>query len=1062
MNDPKLNLKSFKPARPLVRLAGAALTAFAVGCPPAIAQEAESSEQDVIELSPFVVDASSETGYRATQTLAGTRISSNLKDIPAQVDVMTAEFLDDVGAVTVEEAMLYSLNAENTQEYANNVSGNQTDGVIGLNSGSRVRGLGNASRTRDYFATYFQTDRYNSGGVTFNSGPNAILFGLGSPAGIMNQDSQQAYFNDRTRLEFRVDSENSYRGNFLVNREIIDGKLAVAVAGLYEDQELWKKPSFDRKKRAYGTFVYKPFKKTTIRASYEAITRNANRPRNTAMRDGVTPYLEWREAKMQELGITDPLDPRLYWAPGDPRDDSTPFLIESGVNLLITGSYEPIPEEFLLGSFVGKFGRILDTNSVLPETYRTTDAVKARRPRDLPGVHPADNIPRSLDDSIFPYDINVGGATRVDQSGDIILASLEQEITDNFFIQLAYHRETFDRFYVDLIRGDAQELRIDVNRYLPQERDSTEEPVLNPNRGRYYVENWGKGEERKNDIEDYRATATYRLDFTDRDGWMKWLGSHNITALVDYSKREEGNQGGRTTLYYDENGQWPAGVPIFSRGTSSAHFRLTHRVYLDDPNDPNGSHFTHHPDKDATVLNSEPFAGYDSVHITTYPDPELGLSYWDGGKWQTNEVKGQAMAVQSAFWNNRIIATYGRRKDDFKTQEVSTTRAVDAPDPYDDRQIYYGLISPSLDDPDIDDSATNDQFGVVFHALPWLSVFYNESTNSSIGNPGLNVVDGKLLPPSSGEGTDYGIILDLFEGKFTMRVNRFENTQLRTRSQQFDGLKWSVKSIETKLMNWELNEGVDPPAGVPWDPPTTWDPYFSNEDTQRANVLSDLESTGTEITLTYNPTRNWRIRLSAAKTESVETNIGANWQEYVAERQPYWENFYDRAWDGGNVAEPGEPTFGEEVETSVYAEYIDLIAVADGRASDRLSKYRVNLTTSYNFKEGRLKGWTVGGSYRFRSKRSIGYPLIDVNGTDVFDIENPYFGKGEKNIDAFITYNTKLKFLGKNVRARFQLNIRNVFDDRELLPQRAYTNGEISQYRVQAPRTFILSTRFEF
>ena len=1051
---------SGKSRYPIISIVSTLTAVFIFASPALQAQENTATDDDVFELSPFVVDSSSETGYRATQTLAGTRITTNLRDVPAQVDVMTVEFLEDVGAVNVEDAMLYSLNAENVQEYVNTVD-NQTAGVTELNGGSRVRGLGSPSLTRDYFSTYFQTDNYNSSSITFNSGPNAILFGLGSPAGIVNQDSQLAYFNDKTRIEFRADSENSYRGSFLVNRDVIEDKLAIAVAGLYEDRENWKKPSYDRKKRIYATFTYKPFKNTTIRASYEAITRNANNPRNSALRDGVTPYLEWREAKMSELGISDPFDPRLYWAPGDSYGSDTPFKRTDSVNWLITGAHEPIPEEFLLGSFTGRSGLILG-NPPSGDRYQSTNHATSRRPRDLPGVHPADNIPRSLDESIYPYDINVGGSTRVNQGGDIILASLDQRITDNFHINLAYHREDFDRWYLDLIRGDSQRLQIDVNRYLPQKNKSTDAPVLNPNRGRYYMEGWGKADESERTMEDARATASYKLDFSQRDGWMKWLGTHNFTGLVDYSKREEGTQAGRTVLYPDENGLWPEGLNIRGSGSGTTHFRWNHYVYLDDPNDPNGTRFTHDSNTDVGELLSEPFAGYDSVHITPWPDPDLGYSYWSGGTWRTNEIQGRAIAVQSSFWNNRIVATYGRRVDDYKTQEVSTERNLDTPEPYDDREQYYGNYSPSLDNPDIDDSATNDQYGVVFHAMPWLSVFYNESTNSSIGAPGLNVLDGSLLPPSSGEGSDYGLILDLFEGKMLLKVNWFENTQTRNPSAQFSDLRWDVRGVENKLIGWQENPDIPTPAGITWDPPTTWDPYTDNADALRANPLSDLKSTGTEYSLTFNPTRNWRIRLSAAETESVETNIAPRWQQYVAERFPYWEQFYDLAWQGGLPAEEGEETFGDRVEADVFAAGIDLIETAEGRVSDRLSKWRVNLTSSYEFSDGWLDGWTFGGSVRYRSKRSIGFPLTTVDGEEIFDITNPWYGRGEKNFDAFITYRTKMKMLGKDVNVRFQLNIQNVFDDRELLPQKAYTNGEVAMYRIQAPRLFTFSTRFDF
>ena len=54
---------------------------------------------EVFNLSPFTVDASDDQGYRATNTLAGSRLNTNLKDVSAAISVVTLEFIEDVGAV---------------------------------------------------------------------------------------------------------------------------------------------------------------------------------------------------------------------------------------------------------------------------------------------------------------------------------------------------------------------------------------------------------------------------------------------------------------------------------------------------------------------------------------------------------------------------------------------------------------------------------------------------------------------------------------------------------------------------------------------------------------------------------------------------------------------------------------------------------------------------------------------------------------------------------------------------------------------------------------------------
>ena len=42
-------------------------------------------DEDVVILSPFVVDASQDQGYRATSTLAGSRINTNLRDVAQSI-----------------------------------------------------------------------------------------------------------------------------------------------------------------------------------------------------------------------------------------------------------------------------------------------------------------------------------------------------------------------------------------------------------------------------------------------------------------------------------------------------------------------------------------------------------------------------------------------------------------------------------------------------------------------------------------------------------------------------------------------------------------------------------------------------------------------------------------------------------------------------------------------------------------------------------------------------------------------------------------------------------------
>jgi hypothetical protein len=76
--------------------------------------QSQSAEQNetVVELSPFVVTTDTNNGYAATNTLAGTRLNTPLKDIGTAISVVTKEFMDDIGASNAETLLTYTTGTE--------------------------------------------------------------------------------------------------------------------------------------------------------------------------------------------------------------------------------------------------------------------------------------------------------------------------------------------------------------------------------------------------------------------------------------------------------------------------------------------------------------------------------------------------------------------------------------------------------------------------------------------------------------------------------------------------------------------------------------------------------------------------------------------------------------------------------------------------------------------------------------------------------------------------------------------------------------------------------------
>lgn len=150
-----------------------------------------SSEEEVFELSPFTVDASSESGYRANQTLNGTRLKSELKDIGSALTIFTEELMDDLGANSIEDLINF---APNTDVYVDDVTDNAGFGNSFINSDVTYVSRGGSTNLvgQDFFQTGLPNDRFNTERLTFTRGPNSVLFGLGNAAGAFVSSTKRA------------------------------------------------------------------------------------------------------------------------------------------------------------------------------------------------------------------------------------------------------------------------------------------------------------------------------------------------------------------------------------------------------------------------------------------------------------------------------------------------------------------------------------------------------------------------------------------------------------------------------------------------------------------------------------------------------------------------------------------------------------------------------------------------------------------------------------------------------------------------------------------------------
>lgn len=920
-----------------------------------------------VVLSPFVVSTDTDNGYQASSTLAGSRVRTNLVDLGAPISVMTADLLNDLGAVNIQQAIGFATGVENVQDSLD-PSVATGDADQRRPNETRVRGIGAASITRNYFPTSIRIDTYNSSRLDISRGPNSILFGLGSPAGVINTTTQQAEFRNFGGFEARADSEDSYRFAFQLNRQIVPQKLAVFVAGLHEQTQDWRRPSLDHQNRGYVAIQLRPFPQTTINANYENYWNYRQLPRSRMIFDGVTPWIN--------AG-------RPTWAPGQAVNAS--YFVLTGNNL------NPVYVES------GSLGAVTQFDN-------RSNTVRTKAPHEL--LTGADAYAVSLSESLFPRDINfTGAASYAELKGQVVEARAEQRIGRDFTAVLAFNREQYGNQLVDLTGGSitASILYADPNRLLRDGRP-------NPNVGRYYVEVGSRSPYDESSTDTWQFTTNYDLDLTRRS---RWFGRHRFSTLASYQESETlGNVAQSIVM---SNHSWmPAAAQTDFLNASR---RLVRRYYIDDPFNPKGGN--PYAELAHTVLGGE----VDGV----FSDPKMPGAV--ANSRTLNETTTLVGVLQSYFWEDRVVTTIGLRRD---SQSVYDAPAF---------QRANNLWAPAADmrtpsSPSLKDAGDTASAGVAFHVTKAVSLYYNRADSFQLGNGSINVRNQQIAG-ATGRGEDYGVGLRLFENRLVLRLSRYHSTQM-------GGINAPFRPYFRNTIS-DIEDAVAQYSGQSRNP---------NQGPRDLFITSDIDAKGYEFEAAINPTRSWRIALNASKQETVLTNIAPDVRAYVTERLPTWQPYFNRA------APLGSTSTIEQLYVTQIKAGLDLAQASDGFTSPRQSEWRVNLITNYSWTtDSWLKGFSVGGAMRWAAAPVIGYPNRTVSGQVLPDVSNPYFGSDLFRLDSWIAYERKLN---AKLKLRFQLNVRNVLDESDLIPTKARSTGEKTNFSAPDPRLFVLSTKLMF
>ncbi|RME70097.1 MAG: hypothetical protein D6781_07095 [Verrucomicrobia bacterium] len=765
-------------------------------------------DEEIIELSPFSITAEEdEDSYSAKYSLAGTRIRTELQDVGSAIQVVTQKFLQDTNSNSSEDLLVYTTNTEVAGQGGNFLG--QGDGAVLTDTNrlapipnTRVRGLAEADNTRDFFLSDIPWDSYNVGRIDLQRGPNSILFGIGSPAGIVNGTTNAAAFNDSYKVEGQFGSYSSTRLVADLNKVLLDDELAVRVSALRDDRKYRQDPAFRKDERIYAAARWDPkflrtdSASTSIRVNFEKGQVTSNNPRGTPPLDAITPWFtdldkvtyDARSAATEQQGNN-------WWgSPGNPVWDGTVVTFDAnGQGISWPSQVQPYPNPAgnLNGANVGD-------NST--RGIRTYDGyANATFPEGAIGAYKAKSL---TDPSIFDFYNNLleGPNKREFNNFEAFNTTIEQTFLDSKLgFELAYDWQKAHWGYRNFLSGDAAVITVDTNHTL-----LSGDP--NPNVGRPLTIAGGGSAGMGDQIrsrETIRATGFYELNFEDvleEDSFFaRMLGRHVFTGL--FSTNEVRNDQ-RTGPRFYQDALSPAvkknaaGEPN-PLGQSSRDAIIYHYFgpSLESASSPAGLNIQGiknvvTPQTTAITTWNNVLNQWEAVPLIIANNdarpPEL--RQYTNAVRERSDLDSYALVWQGYLFDGNVVPMYGWRRDE------QTFRSAGSPN------VILGVAD--VGDPewrlpnDANDlnggqrkwnevAGNSTTWGVVVHVpqewsnkLPGrvgLSVFYNESENFQ-PDASRRDIFGNPVDSPSGETKDYGLQVRLFEDKLSLRWTHYKTT----------------------------------------------------------------------------------------------------------------------------------------------------------------------------------------------------------------------------------------------------------------------------------------------
>jgi outer membrane receptor for ferric coprogen and ferric-rhodotorulic acid len=221
-------------------------------------------------------------GYRATNSISGSRLNTAIKELPMPIEVITEKFLRDTGSRNLRETMRYSsgvlLQTQNdmgapggdkssSPGKVNNPEGSTADPT---QSSIKIRGYVTDSVLRDGFRRQAATDSVNISRVEVVRGPAALLYGIGSFGGIVNYLVKQPEATSNGEVTLSYGTNDFKRATFGLTGPLSNRwSTRYRVTAAWEDTEDYT--DFNTRSNTFVSPIvsFKPTSSTEVVVDYE-------------------------------------------------------------------------------------------------------------------------------------------------------------------------------------------------------------------------------------------------------------------------------------------------------------------------------------------------------------------------------------------------------------------------------------------------------------------------------------------------------------------------------------------------------------------------------------------------------------------------------------------------------------------------------------------------------------------------------------------------------------------------------------------------------------------------